>query len=128
MFQSTIRELFSLCSQLTLKLLEIIGHSLKLEVNDFRNVRNIPTFLYSHGLQDPQSIVNAHQNMGKGAGFSLTTMRLLYYPPLPPESEIKPGQLRCGEHVDYGSITLLFQDPIGGLQVPLVENVNSTKI
>ena len=31
--------------------------------------------------------------------------------------EIKPGQLRCGEHMDYGSITLLFQDPSGGLRV-----------
>ena len=55
--------------------------------------------------------------MGKGAGFNLTTLRLLYYPPLLPDSDIKPGQLRCGEHVDYGSITLLFQDPSGGLQV-----------
>ncbi len=48
---------------------------------------------------------------------SYTTLRLLYYPPLPYSFIIKPGQLRCGEHVDYGSITLLFQDPNGGLQV-----------
>ena len=66
--------------------------------------------------------------MTKGPDSSLTTMRLLYYPPLPPESEIKPGQLRCGEHVDYGSITLLFQDPIGGLQVCLqVTNIQAHK-
>ncbi len=31
--------------------------------------------------------------------------------------EMKPGQLRCGEHSDYGSITLLFQDDAGGLEV-----------
>ena len=31
--------------------------------------------------------------------------------------QVKEGQLRCGEHSDYGSITLLFQDSIGGLEV-----------
>ncbi|KAJ7340037.1 hypothetical protein OS493_002759, partial [Desmophyllum pertusum] len=46
-----------------------------------------------------------------------TALRLLYYPPLPEESNIKPGQVRCGEHSDYGTITLLFQDDIGGLEV-----------
>ena len=55
--------------------------------------------------------------MGLGSDHSYTTLRLLYYPPLPPDREIKPGQLRCGEHVDYGSITLLFREPGGGLQV-----------
>ena len=55
--------------------------------------------------------------MGLGSDHNLTTIRLLYYPPLPPDIEIKPGQLRCGEHVDYGSITLLFREPGGGLQV-----------
>ena len=28
-----------------------------------------------------------------------------------------PNQVRAGEHSDYGSITLLFQDEIGGLEV-----------
>lgn len=46
-----------------------------------------------------------------------TTLRLLYYPSLPEESIIKPEQVRCGEHSDYGSITLLFQDSVGGLEV-----------
>ena len=42
--------------------------------------------------------------------------------------ELKAGQVRCGEHSDYGSITLLFQDGVGGLEVklpffPLIANV-----
>jgi isopenicillin N synthase-like dioxygenase len=42
-------------------------------------------------------------------------LRLLHYPPLP--SSIAQQQIRAGEHTDYGSITLLFQDPIGGLEI-----------
>jgi len=30
---------------------------------------------------------------------------------------IKENQIRLGEHTDYGSLTLLFQRDIGGLQV-----------
>ncbi|MEH2249080.1 isopenicillin N synthase family dioxygenase [Nostoc sp.] len=43
------------------------------------------------------------------------TLRLLHYPPL--QTPPKPGQVRAGEHSDYGSITLLFQDDVGGLEV-----------
>ncbi len=43
------------------------------------------------------------------------TLRLLHYPPL--EQTPSPGQLRAGEHSDYGSFTLLFQDTVGGLEV-----------
>ncbi|BAY27982.1 2OG-Fe(II) oxygenase [Calothrix sp. NIES-2100] len=43
------------------------------------------------------------------------TLRLLHYPPL--QTTPKSGQVRAGEHSDYGSITLLFQDDIGGLEV-----------
>ena len=45
-----------------------------------------------------------------------STLRTLYYPPVDSE-HVKEGQLRCGEHSDYGSITLVFQSPEGGLQV-----------
>ncbi len=52
------------------------------------------------------------------------TLRLLHYPPL----EQKPllGQIRAGEHSDYGSITLLFQDDIGGLEVQTTSSDSPT--
>lgn len=59
-----------------------------------------------------------------GTAGNATALRLLYYPPLPEESNIKPGQVRCGEHSDYGSITLLFQDSVGGLEVRIVLNLS----
>ena len=33
------------------------------------------------------------------------------------DSDLGPAAVRCGEHTDYGSITLLFQDQTGGLEV-----------
>ena len=46
------------------------------------------------------------------------TLRLLHYPSVAKSVfERNKGQVRAGEHTDYGSITLLFQDMRGGLQV-----------
>jgi isopenicillin N synthase-like dioxygenase len=59
------------------------------------------------------------------------TLRLLHYPPVKKEVFDKnKNQVRAGEHSDYGSITLLFQDSRGGLQVksPMGTFVNATPI
>lgn len=59
------------------------------------------------------------------------TLRLLHYPAVKSEVfRINPGQVRAGAHSDYGSITLLFQDGAGGLQVqsPSGEFVDATPI
>lgn len=47
------------------------------------------------------------------------TLRLLHYPPL--TAAMKPNQLRGGAHSDYGTITLLFQDEMGGLEIQTAE-------
>jgi isopenicillin N synthase-like dioxygenase len=48
-----------------------------------------------------------------------TFLRLLYYPPHPPQS---PDDLYgSAPHTDYGFITILLQDDVGGLQVRNVE-------
>ncbi len=45
-----------------------------------------------------------------------STLRLLYYPASGVE-HIEAGQLGAGAHTDYGMLTFLFQDNVGGLQV-----------
>ncbi|KAI9006873.1 hypothetical protein DFJ74DRAFT_689676 [Hyaloraphidium curvatum] len=46
------------------------------------------------------------------------TLRLLYYPPLPKEfGTAEEGYTRIGAHCDIGTVTLLFQESIGGLYV-----------
>ncbi|XP_072544597.1 uncharacterized protein [Salminus brasiliensis] len=63
---------------------------------------------------DSDTFLEAHRFIG-GEGND-STLRSLYYPPVKSE-HVKEGQLRCGEHSDYGSITLVFQSQEGGLQV-----------
>ncbi|XP_020913405.1 2-oxoglutarate-dependent dioxygenase htyE [Exaiptasia diaphana] len=91
----SLEGLYDKCAQLAFRILKVIGIGLK--------------------IKSPDWLIKAHQNIGKP--INSTAMRILYYPPITNDYVIKKDQVRCGEHSDYGSITLLFQDELGGLQV-----------
>ena len=50
---------------------------------------------------------------------SVSTLRLLHYPPQPSVHRPGPGEVKlcCTPHTDSGILTLLHQDPTGGLEV-----------
>ncbi|XP_030282228.1 2-oxoglutarate-dependent dioxygenase htyE [Sparus aurata] len=91
-FQEIQTSFFLRCKELSLRVMRVMAHSLGL---------------------DPEVLLSAHRLMGTDKNG--TTLRSLYYPPVDSD-KAKEGQLRCGEHSDYGTITLLFQSS-GGLQV-----------
>ncbi|KAL6240666.1 hypothetical protein RBB50_012376 [Rhinocladiella similis] len=47
---------------------------------------------------------------------AVATLRFLHYPPQPPDSDEKISR-GIGAHTDFGSVTLLMQDEVDGLQV-----------
>ncbi|KAK2880447.1 uncharacterized protein si:dkey-10o6.2 [Channa argus] len=91
-FQEIQTSFFLRCKELSLRVLRVMALSLGL---------------------DPDVFLSAHRLIGTDENG--TTLRSLYYPPVNSE-KAKEGQLRCGEHSDYGTITLLFQNS-DGLQV-----------
>ncbi|XP_048578865.1 2-oxoglutarate-Fe(II) type oxidoreductase ppzD isoform X2 [Nematostella vectensis] len=94
-FESKVGELYNQCIKLTFRVL----HAVSLGMD----------------LKDKNWLLDCHKGIGKHG--NATTMRILYYPPITNNNLVKPGQVRCGEHSDYGTITLLFQDEFGGLEV-----------
>ncbi|XP_042225488.1 2-oxoglutarate-Fe(II) type oxidoreductase ppzD-like [Homarus americanus] len=80
------------CTTLNNRLLIALAHSLGLERNFF---------------------ISTHKDICSDNNMSC--LRLLHYPRVP--DTVPEGAIRCGAHTDYGTITLLFQDNMGGLQV-----------
>ncbi|KAJ8396682.1 hypothetical protein AAFF_G00015200 [Aldrovandia affinis] len=92
-FREMQESFFLRCKDLSLRVLRVMSLSLGLDPEVF---------------QSKHALVGSEENG--------TTLRTLYYPPVRMET-VKEGQLRCGEHSDYGTITLVFQSAEGGLQV-----------
>ncbi|XP_066961289.1 probable iron/ascorbate oxidoreductase DDB_G0283291 isoform X2 [Macrobrachium rosenbergii] len=68
------------------------------------------------GLElDRNVITDLHKNVSGDGG--LTALRLLHYPPVP--QHLLKISTRFGAHTDWGTITFIFQDEVGGLQVRL---------
>ncbi|KAK8397445.1 hypothetical protein O3P69_004888 [Scylla paramamosain] len=89
------RTLFEKCSVLTFRILTAMAIALGLERSYF---------------------VKRHEGLAGTKNSSC--MRLLYYPALPDGEGADEGEVtRCGAHTDYGTVTLLFQDAAGGLEV-----------
>ncbi|XP_076588396.1 uncharacterized protein LOC143321717 [Chaetodon auriga] len=91
-FREIQTSFFVRCRELSVRLMKVLAHSLDL---------------------DPEVFLSTHRFMGMDKNGS--TLRSLYYPSINSE-KVKEGQVRCGEHSDYGTITLLFQGS-DGLQV-----------
>ena len=87
LFQETIRLLYDACSEAANCILRAIAIALDLP---------------------EEFLVKAHDHNDH-------ELRFLHYPPLKTTPVL--GQLRAGAHSDYGSITLVFQNAVGGLEV-----------
>merc|ERR1711881_110638 len=80
------------------------------------------------GIEGKSFLADLHKHVGNYKKNS-SPIRLCYYPPVR-NANLEELQLSCGEHSDYGSFTLLFQDDVGGLQVknPSDEYIAATPI
>lgn len=66
---------------------------------------------------DDGILLSNHMNLNDHSIKTQTLMRSLNYYTLNPNDNFPPNAIRCGEHSDWGTITLLIQDMIGGLEV-----------
>ncbi|XP_060585454.1 uncharacterized protein LOC132741327 [Ruditapes philippinarum] len=93
-FNQNCKSMYSLCSNLSYNVTDALSISLGLALRSLRE---------------------AYQQLGLKN--NQTFLRSLMYPPIPPKHDVKPGQVRLGEHTDYGMVTFLFQDDAGGLEM-----------
>jgi len=64
----------------------------------------------SLSLSSPTQLSSTHAK-------SLFQLRLLHYPPVPLSLLTRGTKSRISAHSDFGTLTLLFQDAIGGLEI-----------
>ncbi|KAL9618047.1 MAG: hypothetical protein Q9160_007176 [Pyrenula sp. 1 TL-2023] len=93
-FTRVVREFFDTCKELHRQVMRAIAVGMM-------------------GLED-EGFFNGYTDAGDN------NLRLLHYPPVEKRvfrEKSEGRKVRAGEHSDYGSITLLFQDEVGGLEV-----------
>jgi len=86
-FREVMTEYFTALNQLSARIMEALALSLGLRQDFFEDFCKHP----------------------------LSTLRLLHYPPQPPNPA--PGEKGCGAHTDFGGVTILLLDDRPGLQV-----------
>nr|XP_039262910.1 2-oxoglutarate-dependent dioxygenase htyE-like [Styela clava] len=94
-FYDSMKQFSEITKKLAVRILEVLSEGMK--------------------IKDKSYLIRCHSRMSGKNNF--TTLRSLYYPPILNDSTVKPNQIRLGEHTDFGSFTLLFQDQMGGLEV-----------
>lgn len=93
-FRSTVVSFYQLITDLALRILTVMAIGLNME---------------------PSTFTRRFNKMGTAKGAA--QLRYNYYPKISNLSKVKSGQVRCGEHTDYGAISVLFQDENEGLEV-----------
>jgi len=68
-------------------------------------------------LPDPKYFDAAHQGLENRLVPNHTYLASIFYPPLGDEYVMPRNKERMGVHTDWDTFTLLFMDPIGGLEV-----------
>lgn len=94
-FEETIKNFRASCESLALRILDLLSIGL--------------------GLEDKHFLRKCHARFGQSGNSSL--LKTMLYPALPENAVLEPNQLWCGEHTDFGSLSMLFQDDTGGLEV-----------
>ncbi|KAG8990447.1 hypothetical protein FRB94_000302 [Tulasnella sp. JGI-2019a] len=88
-FKPTFLDFFQTCHDLHARVMQSIAMGL-----------NLPSSFFDDKIQEQYH-----------------NMRLLDYPPIDTQLLRAEGQARAGAHSDYGTLTFVFQDSVGGLEV-----------
>ena len=95
--------------------------------SDFPRFKEFAEMFYDLCQQTHVNILRALERGFRGHGIdvdlverckdNVSELRLNYYPPINVQ-ELKTGKIsRISSHTDFGTVTLLFQDSVGGLEV-----------